>query len=55
MDRAKRLLQTDLSQERIAEQLGYSDARSFRRAFKRWTNLSPGEYHQSRKLSTIQI
>jgi len=55
MDRAKRLLQTDLSQERIAEQLGYSDARSFRRAFKRWTNLSPGEYHQSRKLSTVQI
>ncbi len=54
IDRAKRLLQTDLSQDLIAEQLGYSDARSFRRAFKRWTNLSPGEYHQLRKLSTVQ-
>ncbi|MFZ6861964.1 helix-turn-helix domain-containing protein [Undibacterium sp. Ji67W] len=54
IDRAKRLLQTDLSQELIAEQLGYSDARSFRRAFKRWTNLSPGEYHPLCKLSTFQ-
>ncbi|MFZ6848848.1 helix-turn-helix domain-containing protein [Undibacterium sp. RuRC25W] len=44
LDRAKRLLLTTLSLENIAEQLGYSDARSFRRAFNRWTNCSPADY-----------
>ena len=46
IERAKRLLQTTLSIDQIAEQLGYSDARSFRRAFKRWTNRSPADYRQ---------
>ena len=44
IDRAKRLLQTAHSLDDIAAQLGYSDARSFRRAFKRWTHCSPAEY-----------
>ncbi|HEY0913508.1 MAG TPA: AraC family transcriptional regulator [Solimonas sp.] len=32
--------------ERVAEQSGYADVRSFRRAFKRWTGVSPSEFRQ---------
>lgn len=45
--RARQLLQTGLSLERIAEELGYSDSRSFRRAFRRWTTQTPAEFRQS--------
>ena len=33
-----------LSVEEVASRLGYSDARAFARAFKRWTGVAPGAY-----------
>ena len=42
---AVRLLrETDDSVGAVAEQCGYVNASSFRRAFKRWNGLSPSEY-----------
>ncbi len=35
---------SNLSLQGICHILGYSDSSNFGRAFKRWTNLSPGEY-----------
>lgn len=37
---------TDLTNEEIANRLGYSDSASFRQAFARWTQASPGEYRR---------
>ncbi|MES2106060.1 MAG: AraC family transcriptional regulator ligand-binding domain-containing protein [Pseudomonadota bacterium] len=44
IERAKRLLLAGVTTEDVAERLGYSDGRSFRRAFKRWTMLTPSEF-----------
>jgi AraC-like DNA-binding protein len=38
------LRDTELSMESIAEALGFSEAGSFRRAFRRWTGDAPGQY-----------
>ncbi|AXQ27454.1 AraC family transcriptional regulator [Solimonas sp. K1W22B-7] len=40
------LMNPELPVERVAEQSGYADVRSFRRAFKRWTGVSPSEFRQ---------
>lgn len=39
---------TELSVEDIAFGLGFSDASSFRHAFRRWTNAAPHEYRKAR-------
>jgi len=36
-----------LSQEDIAERLGYSEVSNFLHAFKRWKGLTPGQYRQT--------
>lgn len=38
------LTHSDIAVEHIATETGYSDVRNFRRAFKRWTGVSPSEY-----------
>ena len=38
------LRSSQLDVEDVALKLGFGDGRSFRRAFKRWTGISPSEY-----------
>jgi AraC-like DNA-binding protein len=40
----KYLRETRMTVEGIAERVGYSDASSFRRAFRRWTGQTPAQY-----------
>ena len=46
LERAKALLRAGRTVEDVAEALGYSDARSFRRAFQRGAGLSPVAFKQ---------
>jgi two-component system response regulator YesN len=41
------LISTDMNIKETAEQIGYSSAHVFRRAFKRVTGVLPLEYRQS--------
>jgi len=39
-------MNTSLSIDEIAERVGFSEAANFRKAFRRWTGLSPTQYLQ---------
>jgi AraC-like DNA-binding protein len=45
--KAKQLLEQNLSMSEISLQLGFSELREFRRAFKRWTGQAPSVYKQT--------
>lgn len=55
--RAKRLLGQNYLIEEVAERLGYSDTRSFRRAFVRWNDITPREYcdQSNRHSQTVEM
>jgi AraC-like DNA-binding protein len=42
------VLRSDLSFAQMAEQLGFADASTYYRAFKRWTGTTPREYQKQR-------
>jgi len=42
------VLETDLAIDEIARSLNFSEPNSFRRAFRKWTGLSPSEYRAAR-------
>ncbi|MBS0449799.1 MAG: helix-turn-helix domain-containing protein [Proteobacteria bacterium] len=43
-ERAQRLLRQGVGTQAVAEAVGFSDSRCFRRAFRRWTGMAPSEY-----------
>ena len=48
-ERAKSLLITGKHLTEIAQELGYSDQSAFGRAFKRWSDMTPKQFVQSKR------
>ena len=49
-ERAQDLLgNSDMTVAQVAELVGYSDARAFRRAFKRWSGMLPRAYREAQR------
>lgn len=54
-DRARALLaESEFGIDQIANSLGYSEPNSFRRAFRKWTGISPGQFRRERNGKPLQ-
>ncbi|MEN8409791.1 AraC family transcriptional regulator ligand-binding domain-containing protein [Acinetobacter bereziniae] len=51
--KAKQWLEDNQSISQISFNLGFSELREFRRAFKKWTGFSPSEYKKTKLLSSV--
>ena len=47
------LARPDMTLLDIADQLGFSEASTFHRAFKKWTGVAPGAYRQRERESLL--
>ena len=52
-NRAKQLICEEQSITEISQQLGFSELREFRRAFKKWTGETPSDYKKKRLKSSV--
>ncbi len=53
LNRAIQMLKQGASSDAISEAIGLSDARSFRRAFRRWTGLSPADFRLQHQVPKV--
>ena len=44
----RQLTEQRMTVEQVAERVGYSESRSFTRAFRHWTGVTPREYRKQR-------
>ena len=50
----QRLRHSELSVDRVAQQLGFSDVSNFRRAFMQWTGESPSQWRRNQQATASQ-
>lgn len=49
------LARPELTLPEIAQRLGFSEASTFHRAFKKWTGVAPGEYRQGQRRWQVSV